>query len=386
MADQGLTLNGIFALMRDWFQGSQGTNPRASDFTPGSVLRTLMEAVAVPIEELFYRLYVTLPQRFFVDLAVSDDDVDALAKDRTFDNVRRKQATKASGVARFTAPAGTLIPGGTTIVGQDNGSRYTVDADSVVASGASYVDAAVTATTEGAAGNLSPGRPMSLQGGISGVTKVEAGPTGIGGGSDRESNGALKARIKGYFATTITGTPKAIVQEAMNVAGVKRAFFKGGYPAGGWWTCFVDDGSGGASAAILSAVYDALAKHRDAEILYKVAAGNVIQVAMNVHIISAATDQATQDAMKTAATKAINDVAATLGYEDDWYNHDLNGPIDASHSSIASASVTFTGPSAYQGIGILISLNTATGLQQMKNPVLGTLFRAGAITFTFGTP
>lgn len=376
-----MNLGQIYAQMRDWFQGS-GTS--ASDFTAGSVLRTLFEAVAVPIEELFYRLYVTLPKRYFLSKAEDDADVDELAADHTFGAVTRSDEKTAKGTVLFTGnAAGIVIPSGAIFLGQDNGLRYTADQEAITGADKT-IEFAVTCTVEGSKGNLQPGRSMSMPAPIPGLVSVVVGANGIGGGADRENNPTLKKRVQDWFGTIQTGTPAAIIRQALGVPGVKRAFFKGGVPQPGWWTCYVDDGSGGASASIRQAVYDALLPHVDAEMIHEVKAGTVLSISMEVSLVTSAVDGATLTAIRTAAEAAILRYLDSLGYEDSVFNDRVGVAVDSADERILSVVVTFTSPTEFQAEQLLQVLyeDPVTGRQEMRNPLRGTLFRAGTITFT----
>jgi hypothetical protein len=376
LVDKPMVLSGIFATMRDWFQGV--TN-KASDFTRGSVLRTLMEAISAAVEEVYYRLYFILPQKYFLAKAREKADVDVLVADHTFGAVTRKAITTASGTAVFTGTAGTTVPNSFRLVARDTALLYQATESKTILTGQTTVEVTVSCLTAGADGNVGPSRPMDFVVLQNGLTSAMSGLNGIGGGADEESSEDLKKRVPDYFHSLTTGTPVAIEAEARKIAGVKEALYRGSWPNPGAWTCFINDGSGSAQSSLLKTVYDALAKHRDAEIIYYVEATSSILADIRISLqLSAGLTQAEIDAAKTAAQNKLVAYLLTLGYDDDLFQERAEAAVDGAHSAILSNACTILGPATYNGWTILET--TPTGQQRLKRPTPGTVIRAGTIT------
>lgn len=329
-----LTLYAIFATMRDWFQGA---TRKASDFTRGSVIRTLMEAISAPLEELYYRLYIVLPRKYFLAKATDDADVDQLVADHTFNMVRRKDATTAGGMVIVYGYAGATVPASFQLVGLDNNVIYSTTRDAQIPANSvglvqvplqdasadmeaiGYVKIPVIAMAAGAVGNLSPGRLLSPQSALNNAVEFQVADEGIGGGADRESNESVKARVPEFFQNITTGTPDAIEAEARNVEGVRNALYRGGYPAPGWWTCFVD-GGGGAPQELLDRVYQALARHVDADTLYAVAAAQTMYADLKITLRTRPVAPGTWATIKQAAERAVVNAMLGLTYGQDFYD------------------------------------------------------------------
>jgi uncharacterized phage protein gp47/JayE len=378
--------------MRDWIQGS--TN-QITDLVRGSVPRTLLEAIAVPIEELYFQLAIVLPKKYF--LALSDDynDTVALVSAETFGQVTPTGQTTAVGPVSFYGSVGLTVPSGYSDIGMDNGLNYTTTAAGTVLAGDDHVDVPVTCSVAGAAGNLSEGRPFELPSAILGLTRALVGPGGIGGGADQESAEHLKARVPTFWQNQTTGTPTAIVAAAVSVPGVHDAFYRGGVPLPGAWTCYVNDGSGSAGPTLLQSVWDKLhgsgsyaggASQVDGELLGFVDKSQIelanVTVTVTTHAMSAG-DWATLQAQVSAAVAAY---MLTLSYDNDLYTDMVQAAVDNLDTS-AGVPIITTGVTidSYTLAGVTYPVPTA--LIQVINPgrtallraTPGTVIRAGAI-------
>lgn len=136
--------------------------------------------------------------------------------------VTRKPATKASGVARFTATAGKSIAAGAPVTRSD-GVAYVTTALATEASG--HIDAPVRAVVGGVAGNAPAGTALSLGIAISGVTGVGATQGVVSGGSDTERDNELRSRMLEAFANPEQGgSITDYARWSREVPGVTRAW------------------------------------------------------------------------------------------------------------------------------------------------------------------
>lgn len=189
----------ITASMIAWMRASQS---RVTDFEQGSVARTLLEAPAAEIEELYQQMFTGI--REAIPVAVY----------RTF-GFEPLAPTPAAGTIRVTiAPisAATVIPTGTIFqrVGTMPGAAtYLSLADATIAANASWVDVAVAADRPGTIGNTPPNvsfaaspQPLGL------ISAISTG--GIIGGTDGETDDARRARFAEYIASLQRGTHRAL--------------------------------------------------------------------------------------------------------------------------------------------------------------------------------
>jgi uncharacterized phage protein gp47/JayE len=154
----------------------------------------------------------------------------------------RKVSAAATGLVTFTGTNGALIPAGTVLRAAD-GTTFTTDELGTISGGVASL--AVTSTDGGLAGNLSAGTSLALVSPVAGVNAtatVEAG--GLTGGTDLESDDALRARVLEFYARRPQGSAASDYEQvALLVPGVTRAFAIGGHFGAGsvGITFLVDD-------------------------------------------------------------------------------------------------------------------------------------------------
>lgn len=126
--------------------------------------------------------------------------LDAWAKIR---GIYRNSAAAATGFVTFTGTADTVIPAGTDLIRSD-GTIYTTDAAGTV--GGSI---AITCQTTGLNGNSAAGTSLYVSPPISGVDTTLTVANDITGGTDTETDAALRKRMYDAFQTVPTGGSSA---------------------------------------------------------------------------------------------------------------------------------------------------------------------------------
>lgn len=179
----------------------RATSTKVTDFNRGSVVRTMLEASAAELEELYLQMYVGLKEAIPVSV-FQTFGFDALA------------AESASGTIRFStggtlAAAAILIPAGTVVRVPGTSQSYATQADANIAVGASYVDVLAAAETAGLDGNTTAGTITELVSSISGVASV-TNPAPLVNGRDAETDDERRIRFQGYIASLARGTKSAI--------------------------------------------------------------------------------------------------------------------------------------------------------------------------------
>jgi len=164
--------------------------PDTPDLVPGSVLRSLLEAVAFQVEDLGYR-----QERSILD-ATPEAIYQAFAH-------ARLPATSAAGVLRFfcgpPAAAPVLVPTGTEVYGEGE-ALYVTTADAVISVGSLSVDAPAQAQATGSRTNAAAGSITRLGSGILGVQSV-LNPASFAGGRDAEEPSDQADRFQAYLAS-----------------------------------------------------------------------------------------------------------------------------------------------------------------------------------------
>lgn len=167
--------------------------------------------------------------------------------------LEKTAATFSQGNYTFTGTNGTTIASDTELQ-TDDGVEYTTDALGTISGGTATV--AITASTEGAIGNLDAGETLTLVSPISGIDSqgtVAAG--GLTGGTDEETDEALRARLLLRLQDPPHGGSAADYEIwALEVSGVTRAWvFEEWLGAGTVGVFFVRDNDGSGAAIIPSA-------------------------------------------------------------------------------------------------------------------------------------
>lgn len=187
----------ISAALVNWMRANTS---RVTDFNAGSVVRTMLEATAVEIEELYIQAFVGLKEAIPVSV-YQTFGFPALA------------AQSASGIVRFTAPGAAVaaisIPAGSQVKSSSNGQIYSTQASAFILIGQTYVDVLVAASTPGTVGNAEFGTITEIVGSLPGVSAV-SNPSRFFNGRDAESVDERRARFQGYISTLARGVKAAV--------------------------------------------------------------------------------------------------------------------------------------------------------------------------------
>ncbi len=196
MAFQIKSFASIAASMINWMKANQST---VTDFNDGSVVRTMLEASATEIDELYQQMFNGLTEAI------------PTATYQSF-NFSLLPAVPASGNVTVTIAAQSsdvLISAGTgfSIVG--GATTYTSSADVTILAGSTTATILVTASSAGALGNIASNQAFTMT----------PSPPGFGSatnlapftnGSDLETEAQRQARFQAYIAALARGTISAI--------------------------------------------------------------------------------------------------------------------------------------------------------------------------------
>lgn len=174
---------------------------KITDFNVGSVARTLIEAPAAEMDELYQNILIGLKEAIPVSVYT------------TF-GFEKLAAEAASGVVRFSTggPLATIaitIPAGTVVKVPSTAQTYATQAVGAIAIGQSYADILVAAQTAGAAGNVDASTITELSTPITGVNSV-TNPAPFTNGRDEETDDERKTRFRAYVSTLARGTKAAV--------------------------------------------------------------------------------------------------------------------------------------------------------------------------------
>lgn len=136
--------------------------------------------------------------------------------------VARKPPAFAVGGVVFTGTTGAVVPGGALLAAGE--TEYELDADAVLAGGTA--SGAATAALPGLAGNLPAGTPLTLVSPVAGVASVvTVAAGGLAGGTDSETDAALRARLLARIRLPPQGgATHDYLAWALAVPGITRAW------------------------------------------------------------------------------------------------------------------------------------------------------------------
>lgn len=237
---------------------SRANGSKITDFSVGSVARTLMEASAIEIEELYLQILLGLQEAIPVSVFNSF-------------NFSAYPAIAASGTARFSCVASGSqieIPLGTKIKSPDSAYEYATTSFIAIEAGGTSVDVQVACTQTGVLTNCSANALTTMVNAISGITGV-TNPLAFVNGSDAETDAARKNRFTAYIATLSRGTGDAlrygasqsvvldsvgsIIEQAKHIAIIEPYLTDSSQPVG-LVNLYVHNGSGSTSWALVSKV------------------------------------------------------------------------------------------------------------------------------------
>lgn len=180
----------------------QATQRSVTDFHVGSVARTLVEAPAVEMDEL----YQTMSQ--WVEDAIPVSMYDAFG-------FAQLPPASAGGMVRISTQTGLVdqpiqIPAGTLFTRENPTLQYRTLVDAEIPHGADHVDVLLVAVLPGSAGNAPVGTRLGIgSGGVGQLTAITIGR--LVGGTDGETPDEQKARFVDYIESLSHGTVRSLL-------------------------------------------------------------------------------------------------------------------------------------------------------------------------------
>jgi uncharacterized phage protein gp47/JayE len=194
----------ITASMLNWMRA---TTTKITDYNVGSVARTLVEAPAAEIDELYQQMFIGLKEAIPV----------ATYNSFSFDLL---PAVSAAGLIRVSiTPSASpiLIQAATTFTGMGLPSTYSSIQDQAIPAGSSYLDISVSADLTGATGNISENQSFTLTPAPSGFVSA-TNLSAISSGRDVETEDERKIRFSAYIDSISRATNAAIQYGLSTVA------------------------------------------------------------------------------------------------------------------------------------------------------------------------
>ena len=312
-------------LVSDFAVAVQGRALGLLDFTVGSILRALGEAVsavAVWLEGLIILLLQTTRAA-----TSSNGDLDTFVNDF---GLFRLPAVAANGqvvFARFTPQQVAVIPVGAQVVTSDQTQTYIVIGDTnlptfdpkqnayVVPAGVAQCTVSVQAASMGAQGNVGANTITVLASAVPFIDTV-TNPQPFVNGEDAEKDAEFRARFIAWFAGLSKATPEAItaavlaLQSGVSCSITENVDFDGTPDVGSFYVV-VDDGTGTPPSSFLSSAFDAVDATRACGI--RPAVFGPITVRADVAMVCTVAAGYDDEATKTLVANAVQTYIASLG-------------------------------------------------------------------------
>lgn len=269
MAFQTKNFVSIVASMINWMKATQS---KITDFSIGSVARTLVEAPAAEIDELYQQMFIGLKEAIPVSIYNSFNF--ALLPIARATGLVRVTITAVAGPTIILANAGFTLP---------NGTLYNSTGDVTIAAGLTFADVPVAAAMAGSAGNVAPNKLFAMT--PTPATLVSASNiSAFSSGADGETEDQRKLRFNSYISSLNRGTVASLkyamktvtvadaggnVTERVLSATVIEPFILDALQPVSLVNCFIHNGVGATSAALLANTVKALYGYVDVN-------GNVI--------------------------------------------------------------------------------------------------------------
>ena len=188
----------------------KATQTLVTDFNVGAVIRTMVEAVAAEIDELYQQMFIGLKEAIPVSVYNSFD-------------FAALEALPASGLVRVTitsSASDTTIPASTSFSLDNGTANYLSNSDVTIPAGSTFADVLVTADTPGAFANITAGQVFLIAPAVSGLLSA-TNLAGFSSGTDAETPEDRKSRFRAFIASLPRGTVSALEY------GLKLAFLTG---------------------------------------------------------------------------------------------------------------------------------------------------------------
>ncbi len=217
-----------------------------TDFNVGSVMRTLLGAVAAEQEELYFRLWQGI-QNAIKDSILQTFDFTPVAGTTASGSVKFKRETAA--LADYTIVEGTILISA-------NGVKYQTTEEVILLIGTTEITASAISILTGSNTNLlTIGAPLQIVNPIYGISSAETATT-FSGGSDVETYQSVLSRFTSFINSLSRGTLRAIEYGA-SLASYNSELVKKvkavDYPVSkGIVDVYIDDGSGSATSNLIA--------------------------------------------------------------------------------------------------------------------------------------
>ena len=330
-----LSFQTFATLVQNMAAAAQASATTALNFTVGSVLRALMEAVT-SAQLWLQKLVLEVLQQSFLS-SCTGTQVDAWLTNNFPVFGGRLPATFATGLvtfSRFTAVSSALIVTGSMVRTGDGTQSFTVMIDTtnglwngaqngyLIPAGTASGTVPVEALNAGTQGNVGANTISLVVGSVPGIDTVN-NATGYANGEPAETDAAVKLRFQNWQETLASGTYAAVadaiegVQQGLTFQIAPNQIANGTFTPGSF-VATVDDGSGATPGGTISSVFAAVNGVRPigSTAIVQAATPLTATIALTLTVAAGYSVSAAQAAVAAALTAFVNSlgVGITMPY------------------------------------------------------------------------
>jgi uncharacterized phage protein gp47/JayE len=294
-----LQLQNFSTLLQNMSASVQGSAAQLIDLSVGGVLRALLEASA---SIALWMQWLILQVLSMTRAATSvGPDLDSWMADFSLTRLPGARSAGSVTFARYTVGVAATIPVGTTVLTSDGTQSFAVLADAtnpawnassgyLLAAAVASVTVPAQATVPGVAGNIQAGTIGLLGTAITGVDTV-SNAQAFGGGTDPETDAALRARFTLYINSRSLATPGAVAFALATLQpGLRTTILENvdltGESVPGNFCVVVDDGTGYPPASLIANASAAVESVRPIGSTYAVSGPAILSVAVQMTILT----------------------------------------------------------------------------------------------------
>jgi uncharacterized phage protein gp47/JayE len=322
-----LNTQSFSSIISNFATAVQGSASQLIDFTIGSVLRAIAEAmggVALWLQGLILQVAA------LTRAATSNGtDLDSWFAQFGFSRLAAVAATVQETFSRYTPTNQAVIPVGAIVQTSDGTIQFSVIADTtnaaysstqggyVLPAGQASVSVTMQCTVAGTTGNVAAGALNTLGTAISGIDYV-SNASAVLNGEAAESDSAARTRFVTFIASleaaTLLAVMNAIASVQLNMSGivVENTQYNGN-AQNGYFTVIANDGSGELSSSEMTSVSAAVEAVRPLCSTYSVhgPTTDTVTVSMTVTVGSGYTHSAVALLVQAAVNAYIAGIATT---------------------------------------------------------------------------
>lgn len=181
----------------------QSTTNKITDFNIGAIVRTMLEACAAELDELYQQVFNGIIQAIPVSVYNSF----------SFPALTAQPAGGLMTISITTQTTSDLISAGTVFTSETTSNTYTTEADFAISAGQTSISIPVVATSAGSSSNIGADTAFAMSPQPAGFVSA-INPNAFINGTDDETPADQLIRFNGFISTLQRGTTDAVAYGA----------------------------------------------------------------------------------------------------------------------------------------------------------------------------